>query len=134
MVHDVTCYGYYIKHPDIGKLLFATDTELIRQNFSKIKLNHMLVEANYSKELINNGKYNRDHVLTGHMEIDTTCTFLHTNDSPQLLNVVLLHLSDSNSDELQFIQKVKESVRSGVNVYAADKGLEVNLNLCPFMD
>lgn len=131
LVHSVPCLGFYIKHPDIGKLLFITDTEYVPQSFKSLGINHILIEANYSKELLNRDKANSNHVLTGHMEIGTTLQAISTNDNPFLINVVLLHLSDSNSDSEQFLQKTKEIVCC--DCYVADKGLEVNLNLIPFM-
>ena len=130
LVHDVECYGFYIQHTDIGTLVYATDTEYIKYRFKN--LNHILVEANYSDDLIDNEAINREHVLRGHMSLKTALDFIYTNDNPALRNVVLLHLSDKNSDSEQFLQKTKETVKYGADCYIAEKGLEVDLNLCPF--
>lgn len=129
LVHDVPCYGFYITHPNMGSLVYATDTEYIKWRFKNV--NHILVETNYSPdcmEPIDNPK--RSHVLTGHMSIDTAVEFLKANTSPALRNVVLLHLSESNSDEEQF----KAAVESVVDcpVWVAGKGIEVELNEFPF--
>lgn len=131
LVHDVECYGFYITHLDIGSLIYASDTEYIKYRFKNI--NHILVEANYSDNLINNEAVNREHVLRGHMSLQTTLDFISTNNNPALRNVVLLHLSDKNADSAQFLQKTKETVKYGADCYIAEKGLEINLNLCPFM-
>jgi len=131
LIHDVHCLGFYIKHTDIGKLLFITDTEYVPQNFKGLNVNHILVEANYDKELMCREAVKSNHVLTGHMSIDTACEFIRKNDSVSLMNVVLLHLSDGSSDENEFLRKAKESVKSA-NVYIADKGVEVDLDLIPF--
>lgn len=130
LVHDVECYGFYIEHPDIGKMVYATDTEYIKYRFRNI--NHMLVEANYSNELIEHDAVNRDHVLRGHMSLQTTLTFISTNDNPALKNVVLIHLSDNNADSADFLQKTKDTIKYGADVFIADKGLSVNLDLVPF--
>ena len=130
LVHDVECYGFYIQHPDIGTLVYATDTEYIKYRFKN--LNHILVEANYSDDLIDNEAVNREHVLRGHMSLQTALDFISTNDNPNLRTVCLLHLSDKNSDSEQFLQKTKETVKYGADCYIAEKGLEVDLNLCPF--
>lgn len=130
LVHDVTCYGFYIEHPDIGKLVYATDTEYVKYRFMNI--NHILVEANYSNELIEHDAVNRDHVLRGHMSLQTALTFISTNDNPALKNVVLIHLSASNSDANIFLQKTKEILKYHSDVYCADKGLVVDLSLVPF--
>lgn len=123
--------GFLIKHPDIGKLLFATDTELIYHDFTKVNLNHILIESNYAKELIKQDAINRDHVLTGHMEFSTCLDFLSKNDNQNLRNVVLLHLSNNNSDENLFQEKTNQILRYGTSVYIADKGLNIELSL-PF--
>lgn len=130
LVHDEECYGFYITHPEIGILVYASDTEYIKYRFKD--LNHILVEANYSDDLIDNEANNREHVLRGHMSLKTATEFISTNDNPTLLNVVLIHLSDKNADSQQFQQKMKETTKYGANVYVAEKGLEVGLNLCPF--
>ena len=129
LIHDVPCYGFYIQHPEIGRLVYASDTEYIKYRFKN--LNHILVEANYSDDLIDK-EINREHVLRGHMSLQTALDFISTNDNPALRNVVLLHLSDKNSDSEKFLQQTKQTVKYGANCYIAEKGLEVDLNLCPF--
>lgn len=129
LAHDVPCFGFLVEHPDMGRLLYASDTEYIRYKFKN--MNHILVEANYSPDCMestNNPK--RNHVLTGHMSIDTAVEFLKANTSPALCNVVLLHLSESNSDESQF--KAAAETVVDCSVYVADKGLEVELRKFPF--
>lgn len=128
--HDIPCCGFFIYHPDIGSLIYASDTEYIKYRFKN--LNHILVEANYSDDLIDNEAVNREHVLRGHMSLQTALDFISTNDNPALRNVVLLHLSDKNSDSEQFLHKTKETVKYGADCCIAEKGLEVDLNLCPF--
>lgn len=130
LVHDVSCYGFYITEPSMGTLIYATDTEYIKWRFSHV--NHILVEANYSNDLIDSEAINREHVLRGHMSLQTALDFISTNDNPALRNVVLIHLSDKNADSAEFLQKTKETTKYGADVYVASKGLEVNLNLLPF--
>lgn len=127
---ECPCYGFYIEHPDLGSLVYVTDTECVRWRFSRV--NHILVEANHSYDLIDNEAVNYSHVMRGHMSLQTALDFISTNDNPALRNVVLLHLSDKNSDSEQFLQKTKETVKYGADCYIAEKGLEVDLNLCPF--
>ena len=89
------------------------------------------MEANYSKEIIQQEKPNYEHVCRGHMELGTTLEFLKVNKGPDLRNVVLLHLSDNNSDAGMFAARAKEVVGMA-NVYVADRRLEVELNKEPF--
>lgn len=128
LVHDVECYGFYIQHPDIGTLVYASDTEYIKYRFKN--LNHILVEANHSIDLVDRNSAKYEHQIRGHMSIETTSKFLETNNNPLLLNVVLCHLSRDSADEELFLKKAKEIV--DCNVYIAQKGLEISLDLVPF--
>lgn len=123
------CFAYKIYHEEMGSLLFLTDLEYCKYRFHNIS--QILVEANYSKELIEEENPNYAHVVKGHMELGTTLDFVKANANLSLRNVVLLHLSDSNSDEEIFAQKAREAV-PGVNVYVADAGMELELNKEPF--
>lgn len=125
---ECPCYGFYITHPGMGSLFYATDTELVKWRFQGV--NHVLVEANYSASLIDQGAANRSHVLTGHMELQTTLGFLRANDSPELRNVILCHLSGSNADPGMFQREAQKAVECPVHV--AERGLAVDVSLEPF--
>ncbi len=128
LVHDVPCCGFLIWHPETGKVLYASDTEYIKYRFRN--LNHIFVECNYSKDLIPEDSVNRSHVMTGHIELQTVLEFLRANNSPALRNVVLLHMSARNSDPDEFVAEAGRVVQCPV--WAAEKGLEVDLDLMPF--
>lgn len=128
LVHDVSCCGFLVIHPDIGRLLYASDTEYIKYRFER--LNHILVEANYSADLIDPDAVNRNHVLTGHLELQTTLDFLQANNNPELRNVVLCHLSGNNADPEMFRERAGKVV--DCPVYVAEKGLAVDVELVPF--
>ena len=132
--HDtnVTCFGYLIEHSEFGKLLYLTDCMYCKYNFSKQGINHILIESNYSMDLVDRDEPNYEHRLRGHMSLDTALKFISTNDNPLLLNVVLIHLSDKSGNPALFTEETKKTIEYGANVYVARKGLEVNLNLCPF--
>ena len=129
---DIECYGYLIEHEEMGKLLFMTDLEYCRYNFAKQGINHILIESNYSMDLVDRDEPNYEHRLRGHMSLNTALKFISTNDNPMLLNVVLIHLSDKSGDPALFTEETKKTIEYGANVYVARKGLEVDLNLCPF--
>lgn len=124
LIHDVPCRGFLITHPEIGKLVYISDTEYVQYRFKS--LNHILIEANYSEKYMEAGSVaKRTHVLTGHMSIETTLGFLEAHNSPELKNVALLHLSDSNSNESEF--KMQAEAVVVCPVYVADKGMEIEL-------
>lgn len=129
---EIECYGYLIKHEEMGQLLFMTDLEYCKYNFSRLNIEHIMVEANYDMELVDRDEPNYEHRLRGHMSLDTALKFISTNDNPTLRNVVLIHLSDKSGDPALFKKKTEETVRYGANVYITEKGLEVDMNLCPF--
>lgn len=135
--HDVKCFGYLIGHEEIGQLLFVTDTEYIKYKFHG--LNHIMVEANYSQEIIdenmNNGrivKSLRDRIMKSHMSIDTAIGIVEANKNPGLRNVILLHLSGHNSDRKAFKERMQEAAGNYVNVEVAHKGMEIDINRFPF--
>lgn len=121
------CFGYYIEHPEIGRMVFLTDFELCEWNFKTKKLNHILIEANYSNDLIDYSFANARHVLLGHCELETSLGFIESNVTDSLKNVVLLHLSDRNSDGKEFCSAVQSIVGPVVNVAIAGKGKEIRL-------
>nr|DAG33435.1 MAG TPA: hypothetical protein [Caudoviricetes sp.] len=130
---ECPCYGFLITHPEMGKMLYITDTELIKWRFKDI--NHILLGVNYDKDLIdrdNTGKAN--HVFRGHLSIDTACDFVKANYSDSLQNVIMCHLSSENADKDSFIEKMKK-VAYGANVDAAERNKEWVLRKgdeCPF--
>ena len=139
VVHDaVEPLGFLIRHPEMGTLLFATDTEYIKLNFRSVKLNHIMIECNYSQKIID-GRMNsgstikslRDRVLQSHMELETCKEFIRKNATPALDTITLLHLSDGNSHSEQFKAEIQD-IHPFVTVYVADKGTTVNLDIIPF--
>lgn len=129
---ECPCYGFLITHPEMGRMLYITDTELIKWRFKGI--NHILLGTNYDKNLVNvDNQSKANHVFRGHLSIDTACDFVNCN-SDSLETVIMCHLSDSNSDVDSFISKMKNVVPCA-NVCVAERGLEVELRKkgeCPF--
>lgn len=129
--HDCPCCGFLITHPEMGKLVFATDTEYVKYRFSNV--NHIMIEANYSKEYLDDSKENaekRKHVLYGHMSIETASDFVIAHDSYDLQNVVLMHLSEHNGSPSEFKDKVSNLIDCRVEIAAP--GLEIDLRKIPF--
>lgn len=130
---ECPCYGFLITHPEMGRMLYITDTELIKWRFKDI--NHILLGVNYDKDLIdrdNTGKAN--HVFRGHLSIDTACDFVKANHSDSLQNVIMCHLSSENADKDSFIEKMKNAVNGAtVDVAEQDKSWVLRKgDECPF--
>lgn len=127
--------GFLIEHPDCGKTLFLTDTYYCKYTFPG--LNNILIEANYSKEIIDKKfgpdsekEFLRNRILKSHFSLANCKDMLSANDLSKVNNIVLIHLSDSNSDEKQFVKEVTEL--TGKNVCAAVNGMEIEFNQYPF--
>ena len=131
----VPCLGFLIDHPESGKYIFITDTFYCKHSFDG--LNNIIIEANYSKEIIDrkfgadSGKeFLRNRILQSHFSLANCKDMLSANDLSAVNNIVLIHLSDSNSNEKQFVKEVSEL--TGKNVTAAVNGLEINFCKTPF--
>lgn len=121
--HDVPCLGFVITHKETGNILFITDTININLSFSS--LNHIMIEANYSEDNMHYTGQMQDRALLSHMDIATTKKIIAAQDISSLRNIILMHLSDSNSDEKQFVNEITSSF--GVPTYIASKGLNIEL-------
>lgn len=119
--HNAECYAYHIQHPEMGTLLFATDASTLPYFIKGI--NFLCIEANYSEDLIVDrlceGKDVRG-TRQDHMEINETINVIKCLQSPELCKVVLLHLSDANSDESLFKRHVWQEC--GIECECADSG------------
>ena len=129
---ECQCYGFWIQHPEMGTMIYVTDTELIKWRFKDV--NHILLGVNYDPKLLPSDDAKTNHVVRGHMSIDTACDFVKANASDKLQNVIMCHLSNENADAGKFIEKMK-AVVPGVNVDVAELGKcwELkNPGECPF--
>lgn len=127
--------GFYINHPDTGTILFATDTCYLPFTFEG--LNNILIECNYKREIleknIEEGKLPRalrKRTIKSHMSLDNCITTLQANDLRAVNNIVLIHLSDGNSNAAEFQREVNRA--TGKTVHIARPGLEINFNKTPF--
>ncbi len=76
--HDVPCYSYLIRHKECGKLLFITDSAGC--NYAFTGLQNIVIECNYSKELlqqnVENGKVSHfvaNRTMQTHFELGDVC-------------------------------------------------------------
>lgn len=125
--HNVENYAYIVDCNEFGRMLFITDC--VRFPYRIKGVNHLIVEANYSNDIV------LDHMMHGyeirsqnqyHMELEDTIECIKNNMSSELNNVVLIHLSEIQSDEQMFIEKVH--AETGVRPVVAEKGLTININ------
>lgn len=128
-------FGFLIHHHEMGMVLFATDTYYLAYTFNG--LNNILIECNYRldilEENIATGRVpgiTHDRTIQSHMSFDTCKETLLANDLSAVNNIVLIHLSNGNSNALEFKQGIHEA--TGKTVHIADKGMILNFNKTPF--
>ena len=128
-------FGFLINHPECGNVLFITDTYYVPHTFKNI--NNILIEANYCNEIVERKLkddsihgFVRDRVIQSHMSIQTCKELLKANDLTAVNNIVLIHLSDGNSNAQSFKQQVEEL--TGKTVHIAGKNMVIDLSKTPF--
>ena len=122
---------FYVDHDVVGacgyiiddllnkeKLLFITDTKLVRYDFSKLKFDYIMIECNHVYDYAIKDAFMRRKAIT-HMSLDATKQALSKMDLSKTKAIYLIHLSDSNSDEPRMIKEVKEM--TGKMTYACLK-------------
>ena len=122
---ECACYGFLITHKELGKMLYITDTELVKWRFKGI--NHILISCNYQKKYLSDDDGKRNHVLRGHMELETVKEFVKANKSDNLQTVILCHMSHDNAEPLEMVEEVQKVAGKGVYVDYARAGVEVEL-------
>lgn len=120
--HDVNepC-GFLIDNIAGDRLVFITDSYYVKYKFPNVS--HMMIEANYSKEVIDEKMTTgfdlkrKTRLLESHFDFKNVLEFIKSNQSQKLKEIWLLHLSDSNSIEREFKEETQKV--TGVPVYIA---------------
>jgi len=136
IVHDAPePFGFLIKHDECGLVLFVTDTQYLKPTFPG--LNQVIIEANYSQKIIDGRMddgdtiaFVRNRVVQSHMSLETCKEVLRANDLSKVNNILLIHLSDGNSHEKDFVNEIQGM--TGKNVFAAQSGLVIDFNINSF--
>lgn len=127
--------GFLINHAECGNVLFLTDTYYTPYTFRN--LNNVIIECNYSQDIIDQKvregaapEFLRNRILQSHMHLGTCKDVLKANDLSAVNNIVLIHLSEGNSDSALF--KIEISKLTGKNVTIADAGVTIPFDKTPF--
>lgn len=134
LVHDVDNFGYVIKTPSGEKILFATDTQFIAAQFKDI--NVYMLECNFDldsmRKAVNCGKLDPAiliRVSQTHMSLETVTDYLENADLNKTTDIMLIHLSENNSNEDKYIESIQ--AKTGIKTVAADVGTIINTNTGP---
>lgn len=112
--HDVNePFGFLLTNRVGDKLLFATDTYYIKYKLRG--LTHIMIECNYSEQILSeNIEIGRIHEAMGrrvrrsHFSLENLKEFFKANDLSKVQQIVLLHLSDTNSNEELFKHEIQK--------------------------
>lgn len=123
--------GFLIQDTRTGeKLLFATDTYFIRYKFQNV--DYFLLECNYSEKIVHERIENNEinsmlakRLLTSHFSLENVIEFLKGLDLRKTSKIMLIHLSDSNSDEKMFCRRIESE--TSVETIALNKGDLIDL-------
>lgn len=102
--------GFLIESPSGRKICYATDTYFIQYQFKGVT--HWMIEANYSEALLQANESlpedTKSRIRTSHFEINNLAEFFRHQDLSKTESIRLIHLSDDNSDEQQFIKIIQK--------------------------
>lgn len=125
-------FGYIIQEESMGTLLYMTDMEYCPYSFKGMRPQHLIIECNYINELVDHEQSNYVHRIQGHCSLDTCKGIIRANTTSALKNIILIHLSDTATNEDQILKEVNEIVGRNTEVKIAKPRMAVLLNVCPF--
>ena len=124
--------GFFIRTLDNERILYLTDFEYCRYIFTEQKVNHILIECNYQKELVERDFPNYEHKIRGHCSLETCKSFIAANKTNALRTVILCHMGSETTIAEECLAEVQKVVGEGVKCVCAAAGETVELNLYPF--
>jgi len=131
----VKCLGFLIRYKKENTFCFITDTHYVPNTITG--LNNIIVECNYSEGILEERSASgalpmnvRNRVLNSHISFDTCRDFLLANDISKVNNIVLIHLSDGNSDARKFLSDMR--AETGKQIHIATPGMKIDFNSKPF--
>jgi len=126
--------GFIIEHPEAGRILFLTDTACCPYDFRALGLDHIMVEANYDDYILDGNVANglvdsaRAARTKGtHMSLKAACELIRADQTAELKNVILIHLSRNNADRDEFARRAAETALFA-RISVAKAGLYIDLN------
>lgn len=134
--------GFLINHRDAGRICFFTDCqafsrEVITEDgrigyepYDFASVNHWMMEANYDDYILhmqNLAKPLKERIRRSHMSLNNAIKTARRIDLNSTREILLIHLSDGNSDDRKFIREMRKA--TGKRVYAAHAGLQIDYSM-----
>lgn len=124
--HNAQCYSYIIDCPDGMRVLFITDCSCFKYKVKDV--NVLMIETNYSNDVIVNNAIHDEwssSASENHLSLEQAIEVIKRHKSRNLKTVIGLHLSNQNSDEKKFGERIFEE--TGFRAIFADSGITVEL-------
>lgn len=115
--------GFLIKSNATGeKLLFATDTYLIKYKFSNV--NYFLLECNYDIETLNRNiekdlipRALKNRILKSHLSLENLIDYLKKIDLSKAEKIYLIHISSGNLNLKKAVEEVQNLTFAEVKTF-----------------
>lgn len=123
--------GFIIYHPDMGDVLFLTDSHHIKYKFS-LSFDYILIECNHTDALVD--KSVKEGIIpkkvgirakATHMSLNRCLNCLKENNLEKTKGIVLIHMSANNGNAELFTSEVAKA--TGKAVYVAKKEFRLEL-------
>lgn len=121
IIHDAKEPCAYLIETGEHKLLYATDTKLIKYKIPG--LTHIMLEANYEynilKENVDNGtviKSLQRRIMDNHMSLDTAIHYLNHIDKSKLEKILIIHLSKDNAKKNYFKERLQQETGTIIKI------------------
>lgn len=124
---------YIIEHPEMGKVLFCTDTYLMP--YRPQDLTAVMIECNYTADMLEENFRNgiidpkrRKRTVVSHMSLENCKKTLSKMNLTTCRKVILVHISHENGAARRFCDEVMQSIAKPVFVAAAGEKINLNRN------
>lgn len=135
--------GFLITHQETGRIVFFTDCEsfsreIETENGTRYEpydfpnVSHWMMEANYDDFILNRSHLDdnlKDRIRKSHMSLRNVLKVAKRVDLSKTREILLLHLSDGNSDDRKFVREMRKA--TGIRTYAAHAGLMIDYDKEP---
>jgi phosphoribosyl 1,2-cyclic phosphodiesterase len=105
--------GFLLVNQVDERLVYITDSYYCRYKFTG--LSHVMIECNHSRDILNANveagiipEAMKRRLIQSHMSLENVKEFLKVNDLSAVQEIILIHLSESNSDEVRFKREIME--------------------------
>lgn len=117
--------GFLLANRVGEKLLYLTDSCYCKYTFSGI--NYFLLECNHSYDILDANVANgslpaaqKKRLIKSHMSLENAKKFLQANDLSKVQQIILIHLSEGNSDAALFKREI-QSITGKPTYIAAER-------------